>query len=103
MQFWNLLKGLLGVKESVAQTGFTEDGIYEVKGYGKLIARPLTDSVGWRLNTLKVQADESEKTVLVVMRFGHRIMQVDARGWPVIPTTLTLHNIKQVTTPHHKE
>lgn len=97
MQIWNLLKRLLG--NSTIPSGLTNGGIYEVKDYGNLIARPLEHRLDWVLNVQKVQEDEVEKTVLVVMRLGQRIMHVDMNGMPSIPTTLTLRDIKLAASP----
>jgi hypothetical protein len=98
MKLLNLLKRLLDRTPTIPP-GLTNGGIYEVKGYGKFIARPLEHSPGWVLNTQKIHKDEVEKTVLVIMRFGQRIMQVDEKGMPSILTLLTLNDIKLVAPP----
>ena len=96
----NLLKRVFGKKEAAEaltlDPGFTEGAIYEIKGYGRLVARALENHSGWVLLTVKTNESDTEKPAFLVTRFEPSILHLEETGGPVCPANLTLKEISLV-------
>ena len=96
----NLLKRIFGKKEAAAaltlDPGFTEGAIYELKGYGRLVARALENRSGWVLYTVKTHERDTEKPAFLITRFEPSIMHLDEKGGPVCPANIALKEIRLV-------
>ncbi len=74
---------------------FTDGAVYQIKGYGALVARRKKHNV-WVFQTLSEDQGEAGKTVLMFVPSTRRLMAFNAKGQPVIPSRLSVKDVKPI-------